>query len=699
MSIRYDLDYDNNSEGAVFRYLDEGFAEIVDRMEQLDQFSVGDGYQVEFTDDMILKHNIGPFGRMTRNNGENVYHAGPNRIDTTLQYEMGYSGHMDIFEKWSQSGQVVFEFPDVYEVPKKIKPMSSPSMHKIESDTLKMAASFSGKLHLMHPSEGAMYRCEHLDITATVHPSRFVEMKKIVDKLNKRVLFLDEGDPGVLHYLGSNGVPDGDLPNRWFALVPNPFQEKFPFNPHSLVQVKDGIAVQYVRNNFQQQYVLPNLPGYYLISPEAVAAKFSCVTDGFFFATNVEPLAQLFHLGLVKESPVIGYLPEFPEYDDTGKSVRNGVLYDVKGPGTYASRYHTFSSIAASSGLRVAVISNVPMGFEVTYSDPTPRVAHVVTTRELVTSYIGPIITSYNYKVKYQCTCVVYGPLMENGTRLKDFVGNFVQVPCHYSSVTTLVVIPPHFKRPLYVFRNYKHMMMSQFELSKRLIGCSFKPDSRYGLIGRTQKMPTSRLLDKVAELVMECPLSDDCGHLGISDDEVALRMGISVAQAESIMVNYRDCLYLGQWNRYRRKCGYWIHKTRFTEVRSGKLVVDYLDEWVNNSEILVDPAHSEYFQWFFYHQGKPVVSSRIIETCDGNAKVVKMLFRSHGPIGVYGEPQREHDPELGLGYINGRLVPVSGGINCFTHDGEGGLRGKYAWVAKAKRRRDPAMLIDVTQL
>lgn len=655
--LRYDLDYDNNDEAAVWRYLDAGFSDIVDRMEQLDQFSVGDGYQVEFTEEVVLKHNIGSFGRMTRNNGENVYHAGPNRIDTSLRYEITYPGHMAEFEKWSQNEQVIFEFPDVYEMPKKVKPMSTPSMHKIETDTLKLAASFAGQLHLVHPSEGAMYRCEHLDVTATVHPSRFNEMKAIVDKLNKKLSFLDNGDPKVLHYLGSNGVPEGDLPNRWFALVPNPFQEKFPFDPHSLVQVKDGVAVQYFRNGFQQQFMLPSLPPYHLIPPEAIAAKFACVTDGFFLATNEANFAQLFDVLTVRDSPIIGYIGEYPAYDENGRSIRDGVLYDVKGCGTYASRYRMVQYVASCLGLTAVTLSSIPMAYEVNYYDPIPRELTVVHTRDLITSYVGPVVSAYSYTKKYRDSCVIYGPLMENGSHFKDFIGNYVQVPCHYGPVTTFVAIPPHFKRPLYVFRNYKHMVMSQFELCNVMIGRGFKPESRYGLMGRTQKMPTSRLLDKVAEIVLECPIADDYGHLGVSDDEIGLKLGISPAQAESLMVNYRDCFYLGQWLRGYRKCGYWIHKTRFTETRSNKLVSAYFSEWVNNSEVEVDMAHSEYFQWFFYHQGKPVVSIRPINSREGSIHIKRLLFCGHSPGGRYVDARPEHDPNIGIRMIRGDLV------------------------------------------
>jgi hypothetical protein len=662
--MRTDLDYDPNDEEAVFRYLDSGFAELVERMGNLDSFSVGDAVQVQFEEKLRKDHHIGQFGRMTLNHGAQVFHAGPISVDTTLRYAMTYKGHMDEAEKWAQNEQVTFEFPDVYEPPPIIKPVYPTTLHKVESSVLQVAHQLTNSLHLVSPSEGTLWRTEFIECSVSAQPSRKEEICNILKKINKNVTIQDEGYPSELHYLGSNGPFDEFLPAKWFALVPNPFQAKFPYEPYTLSMSDQGIAVSYIRNGLRQEFFLHRTPDYHLIPPHALAAKFSIVTDSFFLATNYKPLAQFFSIESVRNAPVAGYISykvdRIPPYDDEGVCSDDEFVYDVIGPGTFLSRYWLICFMAQRYGRRPVVIGNTPTDYVVTYYDKSIVEATNVVVRENVTSYIGPFIIGQvtscarprfnienltdeeismdsswkefestlvwaaddiEYKRQFRKrkkqwfalvykssgfnywqlrNCVVYGPHMENGTRFRDFIGNYVVLPCVYHSNNVQIAIPPHLKRPLYVFRNFRHMVMSQFDISERLLGRGLQPTSRYGDLGRTQKIPTPTLYQKMAVIVDECPLMDDAGHLGISDIEMAHKLGISVAQAESLMVTHTSLIYLGQWRRHGKTGGYWIRDTRYTEVRSARYVTEYLLDWRLQQWVIVDQLHSEFFQGFF---------------------------------------------------------------------------------------------------
>lgn len=679
MHLRQDLDYDPDDEAAVNRYLDAGFQELVERMSELDQFSVGDGIQVEFTDDMVREHSIGKYGRMSQERGINVFHAGPLGVDTTLRYEMTYQGHMEEFERWSQNEQVTFEFPDKYEPPPPVRPTNPTTLHKVERDLMEMAGNLVDRLHLAYPSEGTLWRTEKIECTVSVQPERRAEVDLILKRMNKTVQFLEEGDPSFLHYLGSNGPWEREsLPAKWFALVPNPFQDKFPYEPHSLVKVDSGVAVSYLRNGLTQQFVLEMSPSYYMIPPHALAQKFSVTSDAFFLATNYKALAEDFPIPPIRNAPFARYvhcdLPVMPPFDRDGISKDETMVYDILGPGTYASRMQQMEIVGLMLGLTPTYLTDTPTKYEVTYYGQHPHLVVDVQQRDGIRSYIGPFIVGtvlqeplLKKRVQYTplhlldkepkwqeyikgqkppenprelrgfrelhrkiwCreqlkekgsdildvdTCIVYGPLMENGSRFKDFIGNYIEVPCVYHGGVTkyvTIAIPPQCKRPLYVFRNFKHMVMSQFELCEQLAGRGLKPNSRYGDMGRTQKIPTSMLISKIMTYMTESDLSDEAGHLGVSDVEVALKMGITPGQAESIMINSPSLIYLGQWRRLGKVCGYWIMNTRFTETREGRLVTDYLREWRSSGMVVIDEQHSEYFQWFFYHQGRPPISIR----------------------------------------------------------------------------------------
>jgi hypothetical protein len=633
--LREDLQYDSNDESAVFRYLSESFDMLTERMGELDQFSVGDGLQVAFEEELILKHEIGPFGRMSRDRGINTYHAGPALVDTSLKYDMPYVGHMDEFERWSQNESVEWKFPDEYVMPKAVRPEYKTVIHKVERDLMEVANSLTGSFHLYHPSEGTLWRTEHMEVAITVSNDRKSEVNEILGKMNKYVTFYDDAR-SQLSYLGSNGVWDVGLPAKWFALVPSPFQVAFPYNPHSLAKHNAGIGIDYSRNGFNQSFFLPNQPSYYLIPPAAIALKFSCVTDAYFLATNYEPLAAMFTVIAVNNSPLIGFLPRLPAYVN-GISQDDDYVYDIEGSGTYASRRHAIQHNPACANKELCPLS-MDGDIEVNFFDPKPRIHLDLYSRDGVTSYVGPFCVSHSSTIERNKAaphfdasnyskgqCVIYGPFMSNGSVFKDMIGKFMHVPCMYGRNYAAVAIPPHAKRPLLIFRSYKHMVMSQFEICSLLVGRGLKPVTRYGDLGRTQKMPTTTLVEKLETIMYEAPLHDEHGHLGVSDFEVSLKLAIGVGQAESLLSNHPSLIYLGQWNVDRVPRGYWMQKTRFTERRSGRLVTDYWNEWKVTHRVIVEEDDCEYLQWFFYHQGKPVVTIRkyVPDKCDGLGKLI----------------------------------------------------------------------------
>jgi len=613
------LDYDPNDEEAVFRYFDDAYDDLVERMQCLDQFSVGDAIQVEFEDELVLKHEIGRFGRMVRNNGTNVYRAGPSKVDTSLKYEMIYPGHLDEFEKWAQNEQVTFEFCDRYEAPPPVRDTTRTTLHKVETDTIRAVSNIVSNIHLAYPSEGTIWRCEKVPISVQVQASRDSTVKALLAKVKPgvHVKVVENGDPSELWYLGSNGPWYENLPPHWFCLVPNPFQEKFPYNPHTMSSGIKGISVAYTRNGLVQDFLLPNEPNYYLIPPSAIAARFSVVSDAYFLATNFMPILGLFDVTHAKRAPLIGYLPRLPPYVN-GVSRDENYIYDREGPGTYASRRHAISAqgfFSGSSNIPLCPLSQVESPYAVTFYDPKPVGPSKTVSRGGVTSYIGPfevgIVPSGTDR------CFIYGPLMENGAAFRDFIGNYVVVPCRYTDGRVQFMIPAQCKRPLYVFHDYKHLAMSQFELCNELLRRGLRPEVRCGGIGRTQKVPTNRLVERIGDIMADSPLTDSVGQLGVSDDDVAMKLGISVAQAENLLVNHKSLIYLGQWDvmvpkngmMVKRTRGYWILASRFTETRSGRLVTDYLREWRETGEIMIDVGWYQYFRWFFYHQGNPVIN------------------------------------------------------------------------------------------
>lgn len=615
----FGVEADQSDAAALARYLEASFQELDARMSSGEQFSVGDSIQVTFTKDFANAHNIGLHGRVGQEKGVRQIYAGPSTTDTTLAYPMTYEGHMDEFEKWSLKEQVAFNFPDRYDPPPPIRTKVNSPIHKVEQTVLELAFTLVPKIHMMFPSDGALWRAEHNDISVTVQRDRREKVFELLKQMNKKVdSFPEEIDPGVLTYLGSNGPWSDRLPKHWFALAPNPYQLTFPYEPCEILKVKDGTAITYVRNNIDQQYVLLNEPDYFVIPPQTVDRKFTMEGEAFFVMTNYLPLATMFEVEFAADAPVLGYFPhDLPTYDHEGISQNEAYVFDRIGVGTYASRRQSLRRYAASIGKMLIPVMSRVGNYQVTLYDPVPRSRSEVVVREGIRSYIGSFLTGVvprkqeKTPLEHHGNYVLYGPLLQTGTPFKSLVGRFIQVPfVRREHSGSIVEIPPICKRPLYLFRDVRHLSMSQFEILDTLFDRGLRANFRYGEIGRTQKLPSSALKEMMMDILQSAPEVDSALNTGVSDREMAERLGVSIGQVESMLTGSLGVLYLGQWKRNSKLCGYWTLRLRYTKRKSGVLVTEVLRDWELYKEVQVDIKHMEFFEWFFYNQGQPVVSA-----------------------------------------------------------------------------------------
>jgi len=607
-------DYDKNDPLAVFRYMERSYDELRDRMATLDSFPCGDSIQVEFEAKLVEKHNINPFGRMTIQRGVPYYHAGPSKIDTSLRYDMPIVGHFNEFEKWSMNEACSFEFPDVYPFPKPIVEREHNATHRIEKLCLGVMGELYGTFHLEHPADGTIWRTEKMSVSINVLPERFAKVREILRCQKKINMPMDEiVSNRIVHYLGSNGVPKGNLPEKWVALVPNPFQEYFPFKPYVVEYVEGGVAMSYVRHEIEHEIYFDSCPNYYLIPPQTLDRLSNMNGMSYFLATNLETVADRLRGEDVRtKGPVFGYLGEMPPYVG-GVSEDDKYVYDKQGLGTYLSRRSLIKDYALQRGKLAAPIFVSYSKNAITYYDYVPRNILPIVADKGIVSHIGPFVVEVSPPMT---TALVYGQFLEEGNPCDNMIGKYIFVNKYVDKGgISHLDIPPSWKRPLYVFDNRLHFRSNQMVLIEKLRDEGFIQDSTTMIRSyQTREMPRSSYIEAAVSILEECPLRNFAGkyplegeeaQVGISDMELGRRLGISIGQVNSLLTNNVAAYYMGQTRYIRTSLNWWISRKRIPN--DG---VDYQElhrKWKSTGEVLVKVNHLKQVMTFLFNQGEPV--------------------------------------------------------------------------------------------
>jgi len=350
---------------------------------------VGSAVVVTYAEGFRLEHQIGRFGRATMKEGEVIYHAAPQHIDRTEKYDYVSSDVLDYVYNW-QDGEVArvpterllaVNFPE----PKKEK-IRKASYHEMK---LFRKVLLTHKITLVNPSFSCMtgmIQCtNHKDpglvyltseqggeiVTSKDEESWVWKIRHFVRESAGRLKIVTKKDIQGICYLGASDPRWYPETLPWFRLIVSPFHEPTSDYKGIISSFDDkGFVTAYTKKGRTVSATLLKDEPTYVYNPETLDKDLGFEkkdSKQFFLESSIPFQFKECQDGIIFHKPY--FLSAMGEWVGD-KNVRDGLIYDVKGSGTYLSRRARYAVLPGEEWAPF-----VPFGpYLVTYSSITPQI-------------------------------------------------------------------------------------------------------------------------------------------------------------------------------------------------------------------------------------------------------------------------------------------------------------------------------------
>lgn len=314
--------------------------------------SVGDALFVEYDAAFCQKWKIGRFGRMTKKDGNILFHAGPQEIVHPSVYEMDDHNFLDYIHQWQKGGYCPVPVEKMIAGPKWPVPLQKKKKkHKTLSYEQEMFKKIGATrdITLVNPSFSTMTALKtstggYVTLTNPIDEDWSREVRNYVKNSKGRLQMLKSKTVIGIAYLGSN-VPVWYPESEWFRLILSPFiPMSSDFKNYEVTRNEDSFFVRYEKKpGYVVNSILPRDSEFFLQNPETVDSWLGLKQGLRFFyfesTLDIVPLSE--DDVKVIHSPWYLTVPEglqWERIDNVYLKQRNGVVYDIRSSGTYLNR-------------------------------------------------------------------------------------------------------------------------------------------------------------------------------------------------------------------------------------------------------------------------------------------------------------------------------------------------------------------------
>jgi len=324
------------------------FSKTLKDMYRQEEFpSLGESEPVVVAPEFAEQHGIFEQVRVTRGEDGYTWHACPKRVGTVTPYEVAGSKVNKAIDEYAIGHADDFGAPYAAQFP--AFKSEKDSFDKIEKAMFARLLEENTHIVLVNPGKGTMWR-------ATIWPGRFkVLVTKNFDDREVNEFLRDHkelafyrGEKEAIRYLGSNG--DIGFPDtRWFSLAIEPTWGPGLMGP--VAQKGCGESFEYTYQRKDRVYTITPTKAPYITGSTLLYAKYHAPLLPIMAFSN---FIQFDDPQPIKTE--VGFIDDYPPFEG-GVSKKNGVLYDVRGEGSWYNRREIASSYAKKHGLKLVSIA------------------------------------------------------------------------------------------------------------------------------------------------------------------------------------------------------------------------------------------------------------------------------------------------------------------------------------------------------
>jgi len=266
------------------------------------------------------------------------------------------------------------------------------------------------KLYMVNPSIGSIWRAYEAGASTSIiatNPDRKWEqllLSTFVGPFEKKNLVfetvkLEDIDPNILCYIGSNGININIESFCLVALEPNPYSVDLRAEGLHLKAVAGGYEMVYERKKMKRVYVFKKQSDYYRIDPNTLQRTTKTRGDSFFVSTNFDPKilglrVATKHPNVLGDLVALDILPPYEDFNGFQVSRDSKFVYDVQCMATVQSRRRLCAMVARTLKLQVFPLTGLgkyvanPYATEFTYLGAVMEGSHHVITSMSLTSHI-----------------------------------------------------------------------------------------------------------------------------------------------------------------------------------------------------------------------------------------------------------------------------------------------------------------------
>jgi len=318
--------------------------------------SVGDAIFVEYEHAFCEEHKIGRFGRKTMKDGKVMFHAGPKEVVHPSVYLMDDHNHLEYIRQWREGGYCPVPMEKLLAGPKwpEMLVQKKPKMRTIGYEQalfVRVHTVEQKPITLVNPSFSTMTALKssvggYVTLTATGDHAWERDVRDFVNQSKRRLVMLPPRTVKGYAYLGTD-VPQWFPEDPWFRLILSPFVTLNKDFPNYSVSFRDDqVVTRYEKKkNYLVSSVLERDSPYIVLNPETVD-EYAGKKERWYYCESSFPLCLTPKDDVkVVHSPWFVTIPtglEWVKEQCSGREryvkARDGVVYDIKGDGTWLSR-------------------------------------------------------------------------------------------------------------------------------------------------------------------------------------------------------------------------------------------------------------------------------------------------------------------------------------------------------------------------